>query len=227
MVYLIISSCSKIKDDSVSVAPHAKVLTPFDYIDDAKLAERLLRIREEIFRKPEAMFGSRETYAFDLYVRAGKAYSKTYLQYYWQLKDVLIRCDYIYWFFLSGGYGIINALEKAKKYQASFNKNIAYQKGIPYTTPLWDPILPSICDSIFRKLNPEHVYVFGSRDYTRFIERTQRWREGGQIKIFKSFGQAGVNWINEKLYELVSSLLSGDIEDFNRKYPRRLISQGD
>ena len=89
MVYLIVSSCSKRKDDSIPIPPSAKTLDPSDYLDDPYLIDRIVETRERIFQDPRAQVGSRETYAFDLYVRAGKAYSKIYRHHYQQLKRLL------------------------------------------------------------------------------------------------------------------------------------------
>jgi hypothetical protein len=47
---------------------------------------------------------------------------------YYRLRSALLSSNTIEWFFLSGGRGVIHALEAARKYQATFNRNIAYQK---------------------------------------------------------------------------------------------------
>ena len=225
MVYLIVSSCSKRKDDSIPIPSGAKTLDPSDYLDDPYLINRIVETRERIFQDPRAQVGGRETYAFDLYVRAGRAYSKIYRHHYQQLKRLLSEDNRPSWFFLSGGYGIVNALEKARKYQATFNSGIAYQNRIPYTTPLWKPILTDACNAIFRKINPEYIYVFGSRDYTQFIKETERWKRKDRIKIFESYGSSGPNWISPKLCELAKSLMNRNICEFNRRYRNNFISQ--
>jgi len=213
------------KDDSIPIPPSAKILGPSDYLDDPYLINRMVETRERIFQDLRAQVGSRETYAFDLYVRAGRAYSKIYRHHYQQLKRLLLQDNRLSWFFLSGGYGIVNALEKARKYQATFNKGIAYQNRIPYTTPLWKPILTDACNAIFRKINPEYIYVFGSRDYTQFIKETERWKRKDRIKIFESYGSSGPNWISPKLCELIESLMNRNICEFNRRYRGNFISQ--
>jgi len=225
MVYLIVSSCSKRKDDSILIPPSAKTLGPSDYLNDPCLINRIVETRERIFQDSRAQVGTRETYAFDLYVRAGKAYSEIYKLHYQQIRGLVFQDNCLSWFFLSGGYGIENALEKARKYQATFNRGIAYQNHIPYTTPLWKPILTDACNAIFEKLNPEYVYVFGSRDYTQFIKETERWEIRNRIKIFESYGSSGPNWISQKLYELIKSLMNRNIDEFNRKYRDNFISQ--
>jgi len=225
MVYLIVSSCSKMKDDSVPIPSGAKTLDLSDYLDDLYLINRIVETRERIFQDSRAQVGGRETYAFDLYVRAGKAYSKIYWHHYQQLKSLLLQENRLSWFFLSGGYGIVNALEKARKYQATFNRDIAYKNRIPYTTPLWKPILTDACNAIFRKINPEYIYVFGSRDYTQFIKETERWKRRDRIKIFESYGSPGPNWISQKLCELIESLMNGNISEFNRRCRSNFISQ--
>jgi len=225
MVYLIVSSCSRGKNDSVPIPLGAKTLSPPDYLDDPYLVKRIVETRERIFQDSRAQVGTRETYAFDLYVRAGKAYSKIYKHHYQQIRRMILQDNCLLWFFLSGGYGIVNALEKARKYQATFNRSIAYQNSIPYTTPLWKPILTDACNAIFEKINPEYVYVFGSRDYTQFIKKTERWKIRNRIKIFESYGSSGPNWISQKLCELIESLMNGNISEFNRRCRDAFISQ--
>ena len=223
MRILVLTPCSKTKDDSIP--PSLKTLTPHDYVDDARLADKLIKTRNRVLKDPRAQLGSKETYAFDLYVRAGKAYTHIYRYLYKRLRNTLLEDHQITCLFLSGGYGIIHALEKARKYQATFNQSTAYSNGIPYTTPLWHPILTEVCSSIFRKLNPEYVYVFGSRDYTQFVKGTERWKRRDNIKIFESYGSSGPSWISPILHNLMESAMNRDVDKFNRKYPDDFISQ--
>lgn len=219
MVYLIISACSKRKDDTVPV--NIKATTPFDYIDNPSLAKQIIAIRDKILHNPRARVGRRETLAFDLYVRAGQAYSKIFRSYYLRLKPLVLKNDRIYWFFLSGGYGIVHALERAVKYQATFNENIAKKEGISYTAPIWENILPKACDAILSKFDPEYVYVFGSGDYTRFVKLTERWKCRARIKIF----EGSSFWISSIIYDLVTAILEENLETFNQRYPHNFVSQ--
>lgn len=57
----------------------------------------------------------------------------------WVLK-LLLSGSEIERFFISGGYSLIHSSEEARKYQASLNRNIAYQNGIPYTGDSWNNI---------------------------------------------------------------------------------------
>jgi hypothetical protein len=131
---------------------------------------------------------------------------------------MLLSSDSVEWFFLSGGYGIIHALEKARKYQATFTQSIAYQNKIPYTGKLWAPLLTRICDSILLKFRPDFVYVFGNRDYTDFIKQTSFWRTEDNVRMFESTGSSGPTWLSSILSELVESILANDVRTFNASY---------
>jgi len=198
-----------------------KITQPSDYLDDGRLISTLQNTRKRILENPKAYLGNKETYAFDLYTLAGNAYKvireSGALQ---KIKALLISKNDIQWFFLSGGYGIIHALEAAKKYQATFSQGIAYKKGIPYTTNLWRSSLPSICDTIFSKFQPEWVYVFGSRDYADFVKRTDFWREKSNIKMFESTGFSGPYWLAPKLNELIEAILEESVDKFNARYSK-------
>lgn len=221
VVYLIISTCSKRKDDAVPVPMDIKTITPFDYIDDLSLANQIIAIRNKILHDPQARAGNRETLAFDLYVRAGKAYSKIFRSYYLLLKPLVLKNDQIFWFFLSGGYGIVHALERVVKYQATFNKNFARKDGILYTVPIWENVLREACNAVISKINPEYVYVFGSGDYTRFIKSVERWKYRDRVKIF----EGGLDWISCTIYDLVTAILEENLETFNQRYPQDFVSR--
>jgi len=222
MKILIIGSCSARKDDSVPILEGFRIVQPSYYLDDENLIMRLNSIRELIFQSPRASIGSKTTYAFDLYVKAGNAYRELREKNYYRLKSALLLSNTIEWFFLSGGYGIIHALEVARKYQATFNKNIAYQNNIPYTTNLWGNMLPSILDAIISKFDPQWVYVFGSRDYTYFVKQTNAWKDRSNIKMFESTGSAGPFWLSPIINECMESILDNRLETFNNKYPGSL-----
>jgi len=132
----------------------------------------------------------------------------------------MISDNEIEWFFLSGGYGIIHALEAAKKYQATFDRNIARKKKIPYTADLWKSTLPLICNAIASKFQPTWLYVFGSKSYTYFIKQTEFWKINETIKMFESTGQSGTSWLSPKLDELVSSIFDNQLDAFNKRYPK-------
>ena len=219
-MFVVITSCSANKDESVSIPAQSKIVEPSHYLDDKILLSKLSEIRKNIFEDTRANIGQRTTYAFDLYVRAGKAYKDLLKSNYHQLKERLLRTNDIEWFFLSGGYGIIHALEKAKKYQATFNRSIACQRGIPYTADLWKSVLAPICDTIFSKLRPVWVYVLGSRDYTQFVKETNYWKRSSNITMFESTGSTGSNWLSPILNDLVSFILSNKVDDFNSKHEK-------
>lgn len=215
---LIITSCSASKDDSIPISNDSKVVQPSSYLDDKRLISRLHSIRDRIFQDPRAHAGAKITYAFDLYVRAGNAYRDLRKNNYQRLESMLIS-NSLEWFFLSGGYGIVHALEPAKKYQATFNRSIAYQKKILFTANLWNNTLTTICDAIVTKFNPECVYVFGSQAYTNFIKQTGFWRTKN-VTMFESTGSSGPFWLSTKLNELVNSILRSNLKPFNKKYAK-------
>ncbi|GAG06722.1 unnamed protein product, partial [marine sediment metagenome] len=92
------------------------------------------------------------------------------------------------------------------------------QNNIPYTGAVWKDVLPTICDAIIDKLKPDWIYVFGSRDYTQFIRKTNFWRMTENIKMFESTGSAGPFWLSPIMSELVNSVLNNKMEIFNQKY---------
>jgi cytoplasmic iron level regulating protein YaaA (DUF328/UPF0246 family) len=218
---IIITPCSASKDDSTPIPNGFKVVQSSHYLDDKNLVSSLQSIREQIFHDPRTCVGAKTTCAFDLYVSAGKVYRDLRESDNKQkLKSTLISDDEIEWFFLSGGYGIIHALEVAKKYQATFDKNIAHKKKIPYTADLWKSTLPLICNAIASKFQPTWLYVFGSKNYTYFIKQTDFWKIKENIKMFESTGQSGSSWLSPKLDELVSSIFDNQLDAFNERYPK-------
>lgn len=217
-LYIVISSCSASKDDSIPISSNSNVVSPSNYIDDESIVSELIGTRDKIFADSRACLGRNFTYAYDLYIRAGRAYTELYRTNYERVKNILLKGDNVKWFFLSGGYGVINALEATRSYQATFNRSISYQKRIPFTASLWAPIIPHICDSIFQKFQPEYVYIFGSKDYTRFIKNTNFWKTKDNIKIFESTGSAGVYWLSPIINSLAESIINDDIKSFNEDY---------
>ena len=197
-----------------------KTVQPSYYLNDNSLISEMLAIRNTIFKNEKANLGNKNTYAFDLYVRKGNAYKEICEKNYTRLKSYIFNPTKLEWFFLSGGFGIIHALEEAWNYQATFNCSIAYQEGIPYTANIWKTLLPQLCDSAISRLSPDWVYVFGSRDYTRFIKETNVWDENDNIKIIESTGSAGTIWLSKKLAELMYSFFNYELPKFNGSYKK-------
>jgi len=216
---LIFSSCSSSKNDSNPVPENSVRVSPIDYLDDPELVSKLCATREGIFEDPRANIGSSETYAFDLYVNAGFAYRRLKHGNHEEMKSRLLKGDDVEWFFLSGGYGIVHALEPAVKYQATFTRGISYQNDIPFTGTIWKRLLPNILDEIISKYNPEMTYIFGSRDYTFFIKQTQSWGTKDMIML-ESTGSPGPHWLSPKINDLADHILQGNVTQFNAKYTR-------
>ena len=225
MHIVIFSSCCKTKDDTIPIEPGSKTIEPTHYLGSRDLLERLITIREDILKDPKACVGNRTTYAFDLY-RNGHVYADLLKKdNHARMKEGLLSGDSVQWFFLSGGYGVIQALEKAKKYQATFSKSIANERKIPFTANKWGETLVQICDDIIRKLNPSRIYIFGSQDYTRFIEKTSFWKENSKGKMFKSTGSSGAYCLSPILNDLVTAILNNDLDAFDDKYPNKFYKQ--
>lgn len=222
---VLITPCSASKSDSVPIPPGGKVVEPCDYLRDEELLSRLIQLRQTVFAAPEAQVGNTMTYAFDLYVGAGKAYDGIRRYSYEATKEMLMGSPAVQWFFLSGGFGIVHAFEKAHKYQATFSESIARQRGIPYTASVWGETLVRICDSILWGLDPEWVYAFGSGDYTRSVKKTRYYAEKDTIKVFESVGLRGTAWTSCRLYELVGAIAAGDLSRFNHNYRGKYIRQ--
>lgn len=216
-ILVVFTSCAAGKDDSIPISRASKVVDPAYYLD-AHLIPSLLSTRERIFRDPRASVGTKTSYALDLYGRTGRAYRHLLEHNYPRLKSMLLSSDSVEWFFLSGGYGVVHALEEARRYQATFNQSIAYQNKIPYTAKLWKPLLSSICDCILARFSPDFVYVFGGRDYTEFIKQTSFWKTKDNVRMFESTGLSGPYWLSPILSELVESILANDVRTFNASY---------
>jgi len=88
-MYVVVSSCCARKDDSVPVPEGSRVVEPSYYLDRSLVAG-LLNTRERILRDPQGCFEARTTYAFDSYVRFGKAYKDLFESYYDRLKSLLL-----------------------------------------------------------------------------------------------------------------------------------------
>jgi len=215
---VVFSSCTAAKDDSVPVG--GPRVEPSAYVGEARLLRELLRTRHEVLSLPETKTGVRETYAFDLYVRKGRMYGALYADQYQQLKQALVQQSVpVQWFFLSGGYGIVHALEPVRSYRATFDAGIARQNGIPCTAKIFNPILSEICGNIMARHPGCSVYVFGSQAYTRFIKTVTG---DTAIKIFEGSVRGG-NQLSPVLAEFVRALLSGQLASFDERYPDRFV----
>lgn len=222
---IILTSCTARKLDGIPIPQRALTIQPSDYLKDQNLLKKLKQTRQQIFADPRANVGIKSTCAFDLYTNTGNAYKELKKNHYEKIKSLLVSRK-LDWYFLSGGYGLIHALEPAKKYQATFNRSISYMKKIPFTANLWSKTLPDVIEHIISKAKPERFYAFGSQDYTRFVKVTNLWKslDNDRIgyKIFESTGSAGAHWISKILDELASCITNNDLNLFDQKYPQFL-----
>jgi len=143
---------------------------------------------------------------------------------YQQLQQALLEGKIaVQWFFLSGGFGVINDLEPAHSYQATFSYGIARQRKIPYTAKTWGQTLTGIIEHIMDQHPDWRVYVFGSQDYTQFLKSTRHWATQHPIKIIESTGSAGPTRLSPIILEFVEALLAGQLAAFDKRYPERFI----
>jgi cytoplasmic iron level regulating protein YaaA (DUF328/UPF0246 family) len=150
-------------------------------------------------------------------------YKKVYEKYYSALKQALLAGMVpVTWLFLSGAYGIVNALEPAQIYQATFSYQIARQEDIPYTAPLWRPILTNICAHVLARHPDWKVYVFGSQDYTCFLRDISP-----TATIIESTGSAGPTQLSPVLQFFVEGLLAGQLSAFDKTYPAPFVKLGE
>jgi cytoplasmic iron level regulating protein YaaA (DUF328/UPF0246 family) len=80
------------------------------------------------------------------------------------------------WYFLSGGYGLLHALELARPYQATFSNTLARKNNIPCTMREWKPVLPSILDEMLEGSTVDSIHIFGSRDCVDMVRSSKRYK---------------------------------------------------
>jgi hypothetical protein len=208
--HIIITSCTKSK--STQFIPGKYAVSPGDYLAKPSSVARLDAARSLVFALPNSAYDEKATqhYAFDLYVR------DPYTKMYRGLRDtglavtvrerLLAGDDEIEWYFLSGGYGLLHALEIARPYQATFDRSIASKNKIPWTFQKWKPVLPPLLDEIFSQKNPSSVTVFGSTAYVEMVRNTNFYK--CRPEIFKIVqGRAYDPKIISALEETVRHLL--------------------
>lgn len=184
---------------------------PEDYLANPDAIDRLNSTRSAIFSDPKSGYNPQATqhYVFDLYVRHGAT------QLYRPLRDeglavpvrerLLDDANDVDWYFLSGGYGLLHALEIARPYQATFNKQIATKNTIPWTLPEWKRVLPSLLDEVFERISPCSGSVFGSKDYVDMVRATRHCR--AQPALFNiNSGRASEQTLTAGLLDTVRRL---------------------
>jgi hypothetical protein len=217
----LISCCSASKDDSIPIPDNASRFSPAEYLMDNRLIKRLEETRSIVFKDTRTMRGTKTTYAFDLYTHTGFAYRNLTPTLGIELKQSIIS-NKLSWLFLSAGYGIIHALEPVTRYQATFNRTIAYQNNIPYTTKQWKDTLGEIIDSAVTKLNPDWLFFFGSKDYSSFFKDSKTWKknERPNIRLFESSGSSGPHWLSPLIGKLAGAILHDQVTQFSKSFDR-------
>ncbi len=107
-------------------------------------------------------------------------------------------------------------------YQASFNRTIAYQNKISYTTNQWKDSLSNIIDSTVTKFNPDWLFFFGSNDYSTFFKNSKTWiaDERQNIRLFESTGSSGPHWIAPLIGKLTIAILCNQVSQFSQSFNR-------
>jgi hypothetical protein len=203
--HIIITPCTKNK--CTAFKPDRRSVSPADYLINSISVAQLDRTRTAIFALPGSAYDpqAEEHYAFDLYVRHPET------QLYRNLRDekidVAVREKLLAgelgvdWYFLSGGYGLLHALELAKPYQATFLRS----NNAPCTLLDWKPILPALLDEVFEKTPVIPISVFGSNEYVKMVRATKHYRNCPTRFDVKP-GRANERKLRAALVETVRSL---------------------
>lgn len=216
---LVFSPCTAAKDDRTPIPSGSKITRVTDYLKDEQLRQQLLNTRDHVLVELGAQLGCTTTYALDLYAKTGRAY-KALRCYCDRLKEVMLSESSVQWFFLSGGYGVIHALEEAVNYQASFSQF----PGVLRTDKIWqrDVSLSSICDAIVERFRPSRTYAFGSSAYTRFIKQADLYSADDMATtVFESSGPYGSAKLSPTVGELARAIVDGELNAFSMRYPAK------
>jgi hypothetical protein len=73
---IIFSPCTARKNDAEPIRKGSRIVEPSEYLDNLELRERLLETRKHVLNMPRVQIGDKDTYAFDLYVKEGRALSE-------------------------------------------------------------------------------------------------------------------------------------------------------
>lgn len=172
---LILSTCTKEKASN-GPPPTAPVLAR-DFLGGAEAwplavtRERALALKGSGFDRAQA-----ELYALDRYVLADNTYAEIFTlrdELRGRLEGGTLGAD---WFFLSGGYGIVHALEPIRTYNATFRR----VPDAPFTGDLWGPVLPNVLDDLLVRLDPSEVLgFFVDEEYREFVRQTKWFAANG------------------------------------------------
>lgn len=206
---LILTPCTKNK--CTDIVPEKIEVVPDDYLGKDGSFRELHIARLKAFESAGSEYdpNSKQVYAFDLYVHHPRT------QLYKNLRDsglaerarrAIVETRFPgEWFFLSGGYGLVHALELTRSYQATFNRQLARHARIPFTGKIWNN-LPDIIDEMVERLSPSMICVFGSTDYINFVKATNTYvQRPGSFRIKR--GRAMDPDMREALASLVKGLL--------------------
>jgi hypothetical protein len=206
---LMLTPCTKNK--CTDYVPEKGNVVPGDYLGNDNIIHKLEAARASSFKLAGNNYDStsKQVYAFDLYVRHPRT------QLYKNLRDsglaerarkAMLETTFpAEWFFLSGGYGLVHALELTRSYQATFSQQMATQAGIPFTGNIWKN-LPGILDEIFQRLSPSMIHFFGATDYLNFVTATNTYKQRpGSFRLL--CGRATNLDLREALISLVKGLL--------------------
>jgi cytoplasmic iron level regulating protein YaaA (DUF328/UPF0246 family) len=183
--HIIITACTKNK--CTDFTPDGRIVSPGQYLANPAALAQLNRTRDSVLSNPKSAYDPRagQHYAFDLYVRHPKT------QMYRCLRNegldgpirtrLLAITNDVDWYFLSGGFGLLHALELARPYQATFRNDIARKENIPSTLREWKPVLPSILDEILARSTADSIHIFGSKDYVDMVLSSEHYKRRSTV----------------------------------------------
>jgi hypothetical protein len=109
-------------------------------------------------------------------------------------------------------------LEATRRYQATFNGNIAYQKKISFTVNLWKDTLAAICELLLQG-SIQNGFMSSEVRSTPILLNKLFLRKKN-VKILKSRGSSGPFWLSPRLNELVDSIMDNNLRTSNEKYAK-------
>jgi hypothetical protein len=215
---MVFSPCSKSKYEGATSITVTLAITPTDYLSRIDLISTLVDTRQHILINMRRQDPSSVSVpALDLYVKAPRSHAYQGIRKSCGdgLKKRLFSQD-VQWFFLSGGYGVVHALENTRRYEATFNERKIER--------VWSQArLSAICQDIVDKFNPSRIYILGSPKYLEMVKAARFY---SSAKIFEGFAKprdsnAGNRWLSDILMQLATGLIQNDFKTFDQNYPKQ------
>jgi hypothetical protein len=193
--------------------PKGSVKAPADYLPNPASVSDLDNTRKDVLAMPSCNYNpvGSQHYAFDLYVsgptqlydklREGGRDRKILTTLQERVADRERPAQSVEWFFLSGGYGLLHALELARTYQAAFYK----YPDTPITFKKWKRVLPRLLDEVFQASVVSGVYFFGSKRYAEMVLATELFKSSPGL-FHMQVGRASAPMVRNALSARVHQL---------------------